>query len=203
MLIITILMLTNGIQRLNVLKSLPLNVLNKEDSIVSWRSIQRLSDTPQTAFSNASYVALQSTQSNSPVQGLNHRTDDIINDNKKNITVPFNSSSSIAKKLNFLDDYITYPCIQGISDFPREKWEEFGKCVRTVSYNAIVNKTTKDHKCVDIRTSKGTLMPICVYPAAIDKYVSENIVRGNLWEGDLVRKLTLYIKLQPSVEFLD
>ena len=108
---------------------------------------------------------------------------------------------------NVLDNFLTYPCIKGLPEFPPERWETDGRCVRTVNYTENARKIVPDHKCVDVRTDKGRLMPICVYPAAIDKWVSASILRGKLWESDLINKMTNFINLerqkQPDIEFLD
>ena len=128
-------------------------------------------------------------------------------DSKKLDVPQLTSSNESQRTHNFLDDILTYPCIKGLSEFQPNRWVTDGRCVRTVNITESARNIIPDHKCVDVRTAKGTLMPICVYPAAIDKWVSANIMKGNLWERDLVNKMTNYIKLerqkQPDIEFLD
>ena len=157
-------------------------------------------------------IAIQDSQNKPLVQGLaesvdNRNTIQQSNANKT-IDATVKPGSNVAQREhNFLDDFSAYPCINGLSVFPPDKWVTDGKCVRTVNYTECASKIIPNHQCVNVRNAKGTTMPICVYPAATDKWVSANIVKGNLWESDLVSKMTNYIKLekqkQPDIEFLD
>ena len=163
---------------------------------------------PKTLLANNTGKALKESQNKPVVQGLAGSVDNKQSvDNKKNDVSQMTSPGESHRTHNFLNDFLTYPCIKGLSEFQPERWETDGKCVRTVNYTESAGKIFPDHKCVNVRTAKGTLMPICVYPAATDKYVSASVVKGNLWERDLVNKMTNYMNLerqkQPDIEFLD
>ena len=128
---------------------------------------------------------------------------------RNDIEATFSANTESPKREHqFLDDFITYPCIQGLAEFPSYMWEKKGRCVRTVNYTESVQKIIPGHQCVNVRTeTRGKTMPICVYPAAMDKYVSASSIMGNLWESPLIFKMANYIKLekqkQPDIEFLD
>ena len=156
--------------------------------------------------------ALKESQNESVVQsfvgGVDSKKEIQENASYMRMDIPQKSSSNEPHRIHtFLNDFTTYPCMKGLSEFPMEKWEADGKCVRTVNCTESARKIIPYHKCVDVRTPKGTLMPICVYPAEIDKWVSATIMRGNLWESDLIDKMSSFIRLEkqkhPDIEFLD
>ena len=167
---------------------------------------------PATLLADNTGIGVKESQNNPVPQGLAEsvgmkRTVHQNVDSKK-IDVPqMTSSDEPHRTHNFLDDFVTYPCIKGLSEFQPDRWETDGRCVRTVNFTESARQIIPDHKCVDVRTANGTLMPICVYPAAIDVWVSASIMKGFLWESDLIYKMTNYIKLerqtQPDIEFLD
>ena len=117
------------------------------------------------------------------------------------------SVNEVHETHSFLDDFITYPCLKDLPNYPPERWTTDGKCIRTVNITECSRKIFTDHKCVFVKTPKRTLMPICVYPAEIDKWVSATILKGTLWESDLLDKMTHYLKEErlrhPDIEFLD
>ena len=146
------------------------------------------------------------------VQGLSLRaigTKEIqhIADTRKMVVSQTTSVNEVHETHSFLDDFNTYPCLKDLPNFPPERWTTDGKCVRTVNITECSRKIFPDHKCVDVKTPKRILMPICVYPAEIDKWVSATILKGTLWESDLVGKMKDYMLLtrltQPNIEFLD
>ena len=98
-----------------------------------------------------------------------------------------------------LNDFITYPCVEGLSLFPENRWPIEGKCVRTlVGENRNIDKSL----CVPLRTLKGTT-PICTYPAKIDVHISAGLQRRGLYEGKMVKKLAQFFMNHPELEFLD
>ena len=98
-----------------------------------------------------------------------------------------------------LDDFVTYPCVEGLPLFPEKRWPIEGKCVRTlVGENRNINISL----CVPLHTLKGTT-PICTYPADIDVYISAGLQRHGSWEGKRVKNLAQFFINHPELEFLD
>ena len=178
------------------------DVESLSDSVDNKNKMQQADDRTELPKANTGTL-VQGPQDKAMVQGP---AGTINNGSAIQQNVKVNSEDA-KREHNFLDDFSTYPCIDGISVFPPDMWATEGKCVRTVNITESANKSIPNHQCVNVRTAKGTAIPICVYPAAIDKWVSANIVRGVLWEVDLITKMANYIKLvkqkQPDIEFVD
>ena len=170
---------------------------------------------PNSLHTDNTGLAITDAQNKLLVQGIDGNVD---NRNavqqsdvkKKNgVTVMLSSNDEkLKREHNFLDDFIAYPCMKGLDEFPPDKWATDGRCVRTVNHTESINKIIPGHKCVYVRTERrGRTIPICVYPAAMDKYVSASSMKGNLWESGLIFKMANYVRLekqkQPNIEFLD
>ena len=115
--------------------------------------------------------------------------------------------SSEHKNVNPLDDFIKYPCLNGLPAFTDTKWAQPVKCVRTYCYPVLNNGTSKAgvqsiKSCVTLKTPRGKT-PICIYPPQTDIHVSGSLQRGGQWEGSLVANLAKFIKAKPGTVFLD
>ena len=98
-----------------------------------------------------------------------------------------------------LDDFINYPCVEGLPLFPENRWPIEGKCVRTlVGGHNNINISL----CVPLHTLKGTT-PICTYPSTIDVYISAGLQRNGSWEGNMVNDLATIFMEHPELVFLD
>ena len=179
-----------------------------EDSVFSFKTTNWYPALNHDAFGKA----LKESKDQPAVQGQSLRaisTNEIqnIGDTRKSVVSQTTSINVAYSTHSFLDDFITYPCLKELPNFPPERWTTDGKCIRTVNITECSRKIFPDHTCVHVWTPERTLMPICVYPAETDKWVSATILKGTLWESDLVGKMKDYMLLarltQPNIEFLD
>ena len=99
-----------------------------------------------------------------------------------------------------LNDYVKYPCVKGVPFFPKKKWVEYGKCVRTID-DTVINTENQDN-CVPLQTFKGSTI-ICTYPVENDGFISADVQRNGQWEHTLVFNMARLLRSEPDAEFLD
>ena len=100
-----------------------------------------------------------------------------------------------------LNDFVKYPCVPGISEFPQSGWTVTGRCVRMFNDTQKV-KSMSNSTCVPLRTRKGST-PICTYDAKNDHYISKSLQTSGQWEGGLVDNIVECLLSHKDSEFLD
>ena len=110
------------------------------------------------------------------------------------------TKKTIDNKLAPLDDFDSYPCVSGAPVFPDNDWNTRTRCVRRYCDMDYRKKDTK--RCVQLNTIGGKT-PICTYPADVDIYISKNLQKYGQWESHHVDRITMFLKENPDVAFLD
>ncbi|XP_013380138.1 uncharacterized protein LOC106151433 [Lingula anatina] len=63
--------------------------------------------------------------------------------------------------------------------------------------------STDNFKCVTYKGKGFISTPICVYEADDDQIISANLIRGKVWQSDLVSIFRLILNADPELDFVD
>ena len=99
-----------------------------------------------------------------------------------------------------LDDFIRYPCLEGLPLWSSNAAITNGNCVRTINFTAIEQINVEN--CIPLTTPSGST-PMCAYPPGKDIHISEKVRKYGQWEPALVKRLAQVLKSQTNIELLD
>ena len=99
-----------------------------------------------------------------------------------------------------LDDFIRYPCLEGLPLLSTNAAIANGNCVRTINFTAIEKLNVEN--CVPLTTPSGST-PMCTYPPGEDIQISQKVRNLGKWEPALVTRLARVLKSQTDLELLD